>query len=124
MDTCHICYAAAYPSHRQSILASKDLDSLTIACDLDLPDDPRRVASDAVVRRDVLSHDAAGTDSRALANSHPGQHDDVPAQPTVLTDDDGLAALRPPDSVSDGGIQGVGSAVERTVGSYQGARPD
>lgn len=82
---------------------------------------PRRVSHRHALRRDTLGDDAAGANHRAAPDGHAGEDGGVAADPAVLLDGDGLAALGPARAVAHAVVERVRARVEGDAGADHGA---
>lgn len=85
--------------------------------DVDLLQDPRRIAHHDHIIGHILGHHAPRADCNTSADSHAGKHNAVAAEPAVLPDLDRLAGLRSVDPVAQRGVERMRAAVEGAVGS-------
>lgn len=90
----------------------------------DLTDYPGRAPCDNMEWRNVPCHDPASSDGASPADGDTTEDDDVPSDPAIFPDGNGLLGKRPQVAVAHDRVEMVRSAVEAIVWSYDGARTD
>jgi len=80
--------------------------------DLDLPQDPSRIASHAMERRDIFSHYTSCAYCSTSSYGDTSKNNGISSKPAVLPDRDRFAELRTPDAIAEEGVKWMGCRKE------------
>jgi hypothetical protein len=118
----HSCLYARRLIPLESCECTASLRSICIA--RHIFDDPRRIASNDFVWRDVLRHNTPGSHSRTLPYPHARQNNHISPNPAILLDPNLLPKLRPAHPTTHLRVERVPGRVERHIWCQQCPRAD